>query len=146
VTPLVVDASVATKWFLPAKGEPRVKEATALLERYTAELVELLVPDFFWAEFANVMWKAVRQSRLQREDARVCIAAMKERELITVSTIDLVEEAFAIACKFNRSAYDSLYIALAVSANGYLVTADERLANAVAAHLPVKWLGSLYQI
>jgi hypothetical protein len=24
-----------------------------------------------------------------------------------------------------------------------LVTADERLANALAAHLPVKWLGSV---
>ena len=48
-----------------------------------------------------------------------------------------------IALAFQRSVYDSVYIALAVTLNTYLVTADERLANAVAAKLPVKWLGAL---
>jgi predicted nucleic acid-binding protein len=36
-----------------------------------------------------------------------------------------------------------LYIALAVQSGTDLVTADERLANAVAARLPVKWLGGI---
>jgi predicted nucleic acid-binding protein len=39
--------------------------------------------------------------------------------------------------------YDSLYVALAVQAKTELITADERLANSLAAHLPVKWLGIL---
>jgi predicted nucleic acid-binding protein len=38
--------------------------------------------------------------------------------------------------------YDSIYTALAVNSNAQFVTADERLANALAAYLPVKWLGS----
>jgi predicted nucleic acid-binding protein len=33
-------------------------------------------------------------------------------------------------------------VALAMSLQTHLVTADERLANAVAAYLPVKWLGA----
>jgi predicted nucleic acid-binding protein len=37
----------------------------------------------------------------------------------------------------------SLGLALASKARRELITADERLANAVAAYLPVKWLGSL---
>ena len=32
---------------------------------------------------------------------------------------------------------------LAITSKSQLVTADERLANALAAHLPVKWLGGL---
>ena len=39
-----------------------------------------------------------------------------------------------------RTVYDCLYIALAVASTGQFVTADELLANAVAARLPVKWL------
>jgi predicted nucleic acid-binding protein len=32
---------------------------------------------------------------------------------------------------------------LAIQSKTELITADERLANALAAHLPVKWLGAL---
>jgi predicted nucleic acid-binding protein len=39
--------------------------------------------------------------------------------------------------------YDSLYVALAVQTNAQLITADERLANALAARFPVKWLGAV---
>jgi predicted nucleic acid-binding protein len=55
----------------------------------------------------------------------------------------LLEEAFSIALTFDRTVYDSLYVALAVRLKADLVTADERLANALAAHLPVKWLGAM---
>ena len=34
-------------------------------------------------------------------------------------------------------------VALAVESRAQLITADEKLANALAAHLPVKWLGAL---
>jgi predicted nucleic acid-binding protein len=54
-----------------------------------------------------------------------------------------LEEAFSIAATFNRTVYDSLYVALAVRSKADLVTADERLANALAARLPVKWLGAV---
>jgi predicted nucleic acid-binding protein len=55
----------------------------------------------------------------------------------------LLSSAFAIAFNFERSVYDSLYVALAVSSKAPLITADERLANTLAAHFPVKWLGSI---
>ena len=41
-----------------------------------------------------------------------------------------------------RAVYDCLYVALAVQSKSDLVTADERLANALAARFPVKWLGA----
>jgi predicted nucleic acid-binding protein len=139
----VIDASVAAKWVLPAAGEPLAREALELLEDYADGELRFVVPDLFWAEFANILWKAIRQKRLRPASADGALRAMRERNFPTVSSHALLIEAFAIATAFDRAVYDALYVALAVTSNSHLVTADERLANALAAHLPVKWLGSL---
>lgn len=139
----VVDSSVAAKWFLPAKGEPLTDEALDLLRRYTKGQVRFIVPDLFWAEFTNILWKVARQGRWTKAAAGAAIGAMKEWNLPTVPSLPLLEDAFTIASAFDRTVYDCLYVALAVNSNAQLVTADERLAHALAAHLPVKWLGSI---
>ena len=139
----VLDASVAAKWFLPSEEETLTEQALELLYRYTTNQVRLLVPDVFWAEFGNILWKAVSQGRWTKDAAAAAIATMKDRNLPTISSLELLEAAFGIANSFQRSVYDSLYVALAVSSNAQLLTADKRLANALAASQPVKWLGSL---
>lgn len=139
----VVDASVAAKWFLPPKQEPLANEALLLLGRYAKGQLQFVVPDLFWAEFGNILWKAVRQGRCSRDAAEAAIASLKTRNLPTISSVTLLEAAFKIAVAFNRTVYDSLYVALALESKGQLITADEHLANAVAASLPVQWLGAI---
>ena len=139
----VLDASVAAKWFLPPARETLAAEALRLLDGYAGGSLRFLVPDLFWPEFGNIMWKAVRQGRLSRASAEQAIAALEERRLSTAPTAPLLKDAFTIAATFERSVYDSIYIALAVTANLPLVTADERLANALAARFPIRWLGAL---
>ena len=143
MTPFVIDASVAVKWFLPPSGEPLADEARRLLAGYADGRYQFSVPDLFWAECANIFWKAVRQGRCSRNTAEDAILALKDRNLPTTSSQSLLEEAFSLAATFERTVYDSLYVALAIRLKADLVTADERLANALAAHLPVKWLGSV---
>lgn len=138
----VIDASVAAKWFFPGQNETLVDEAFSLLTRYVEGTVRFVVPDLFWAEFANILWKAARQGRCSKAVAEQAVATMKGRNLPTVPTRALVDQAFSIAVTFDRTVYDSLYVAVAVLSKAQFVTADERLANALAAHLPVKWLGS----
>ena len=143
MTSLVIDASVTAKWFLPAAGEPLSREATLLFKRYAQGELRLLVPDLYWTELTNIFWKAVRQGRWsQSEGVRAGKAALELR-MITFSARPLLEDAFTLACTFNRTVYDSLYVTLAIVTNTQLVTADECLANALAAHFPVKWLGSV---
>lgn len=139
----VIDASVAAKWVLPASSETLTPEALELLRRYVAGGVRFVVPDLFWAEFGNILWKAVRQRRLRTALAETAMRALRDRNFPTVSSHTLLLEAFAIATAFDRAVYDALYVALAITSKSQLVTADQRLANALAAHLPVKWLGSL---
>ena len=142
MTDFVLDASVAAKWALPAADEQLRPEAFQLLERYTARDIRFFVPDVFWAEIGNVLWKAVRQGRQSHPAAEDALASMLDRDFPTISSIDLLPEALAIALNFSRSVYDSLYIALALQTSSQLVTADERLAKAMAARFPVKWLGA----
>ena len=75
--------------------------------------------------------------------ARRAATAMQELNLPTVPSQLLLDEALALAFAFDRSVYDCLYVALALRSKAQLVTADERLANALAARLPVKWLGAV---
>lgn len=138
----VPDASVAAKWFLRG-GEALVEEALDLLKQYSAGHLRLVVPDLFWAEFGNILWKAARQGRCSREAQHEVVQSMLARKIPTVPSARLLAEAVSIATAFDRTLYDSLYVALAVSVHAPFITADERLANALAAHLPVKWLGAI---
>ena len=138
---LVLDASVAVKWFLLAE-EPFKDRAMQLLAQSQDGKIDFVIPDLFWAELGNVLCKAVRQGRSTTRDAEESLRKAKKMELLAVSSAELIEEAFDIARRHNRSFYDSIYVALAVSRQAILVTADEKLANATAAYLPVKWLGA----
>ena len=140
---LVVDASVAAKWLLPAVQEPLVEQANRLLAQETEGTADFIVPDLFWPEIGNVLWKAVRRERITLGQAEESLATALSWAFDTIPCRHLLRQALEIGLKHQRSFYDSIYLALAVSQQIGFVTADERLANAVAAHLPVKWLGSI---
>jgi predicted nucleic acid-binding protein len=143
VSAYVLDASVAAKWFLPPGAETLVQESLDLLDGYSRGTVRLTVPDLFWPEFGNILWKAARMGRISVETAEEAIASLTEQQLPTSPSLPLLTDAFAIATRFQCTVYDCLYVALALSSGRPLVTADERLANSLAAHFPVRWLGSL---
>ncbi len=139
---VVVDASVAAKWFLPENGEPLADQALALLNKYDKKEVQFVVPDLFYVEIASAIWKAVRSGRVPGAFGDQALALLTQREFATVPSLKLLDKAFQIATAFERTVYDSLYVALAEQTNSQLITADERLVNSLAAHFPVKWLGA----
>lgn len=139
----VLDASVAAKWMLPAKEEMFRAEAFRLLDAYEAGEIDLVVPDIFWPECGNLLWKAVRQNRCSRVDAELALLLLVRRKIPTIASSEVLSQALSIALKFNRPVYDSLYVALAAETKNEFITADERLANALAARFPIKWLGAV---
>lgn len=139
----VVDASVAAKWCLPAAQESLVSQAAQLLYSHSRGDLRLLVPDLFWAELGNVLWKAVRSGRTSRTEAISGLALIRDLNFPASAAGDLLQLGLEIAFAHDRTVYDSLYVALAVQSGSVMITADEKLANALAAHLPVKWLGSI---
>lgn len=143
MTRFVIDASLAVKWLPLFASESLVIEAKRFLERRSVGEVEMLVPDLFWAEVASVLCKAVRRRICEPGEASEALSTLQEQDLTTISSLPLVTQALSIAIRHGRSIYDSLYVALAVASNSELVTADEKLANALGGHLPVKWLGAI---
>lgn len=143
MTSYVLDASVAAKWFLPRVSEPLFEEASELLREYAAGRTTLLVPELFWAEFGNIMWKAARLNRISGAAGERAVSAVRELSFPSTAASVLLESSYSIAISFDLTVYDAMYVALAVQRNAPLVTADHRLAQTVAAHFPVRWLGSL---
>ncbi len=140
---IVVDASVAVKWLPLFAKETLVDRAKHLLRRLADDQISLLVPELFWLEISNALCKAVRRKDCSPTEAHQALVEIQLVSLKTLPSIDLVNTAQEIAIQYGRSIYDSLYVALARSTGSDFVTADEKLANAVATYFPVKWLGAI---
>jgi predicted nucleic acid-binding protein len=139
---VVVDASVGAKWFLPENDETLTDKAVGLLDSYDATEIRFVVPDLFYVEIASAIWKAVRAGRVSRAFGDHALALLIQRQFPTVPSLKLLDRAFQIAADYRRTVYECLYVSLAIDSQAPLITADERLANALAAHFPVKWLGA----
>ena len=126
---LVIDASVAVKWFLP---EIHSRAAERLLN----EAFELLAPDLIWSELGNVLWKRWRRGELAEHSASEILTDFKRYPLLIYRSGPLLEDVWRLAANLNRSFYDCVYLALAKTQECPLVTADAKFFNALKNHRP----------
>jgi predicted nucleic acid-binding protein len=136
----VVDASVGIKLFLV---EPLADRADALFASLTATPpTRLYVPDLFYIECTNILWKYVRRFGYSPEAAQQDVADLVRLPLRSASTAALAEAALALALEHGATAYDAAYVALAQELSLPLVTADEALVRRLeGTGLDVRWLG-----
>jgi len=126
----VVDASVGIKLFLL---EPLSERADALFDHLTDALpASLYVPDLFTIECANILWKYVRRFGYPPEAARHDVADLARLPVRPVPMAALVEPALSLAIRWEITAYDAAYVALAERLSLPLVTADEALVRKLA--------------
>src|ERR1044072_5688130 len=117
---LVVDASVAARWFLT--GE-KCDESAALLR--SGE--RLIAPDLVIVEASNAAWKARTFSGIPLETVTDVVEKSARLFHELVPAADLKDKALEIALALRHPAYDCFYLALAEQRECKLVTADERL-------------------
>lgn len=123
----VVDASVGIKLFLV---EPLAEAAEHLFDQLAVSPpVSLYVPDLFYVECANILWKYVRRFGYPAENARQDVADLKALNMQVAATADVLEAAFNLALQFEITAYDASYVALAQQLGLPLITADEALVR-----------------
>jgi predicted nucleic acid-binding protein len=134
---VVIDANVLVKLF--------VEETLTQNARVLANGPLLgIAPDFIAVELANVFRKKILRGELTEDEALLAIDQIPS--LVRLRPVaPLTSAALAISVTHNRSFYDSLYLALAIREGCTLVSADERLINALKPHYPdtLVWLGDL---
>ncbi|HLQ24760.1 MAG TPA: type II toxin-antitoxin system VapC family toxin [Acidiferrobacterales bacterium] len=138
----MIDASVAVKIFVP---EVFSAEAQEIFTRFGSENdAELIVPDFFFIECANVFWKWVQRSAYPSKGAKEHLRDLTSLDLTIIPAQVLADDALEIALKHQITAYDACYLAAAAQLQLPLLTADEKLATKVAkGSYQVQWLGDM---
>lgn len=117
---LVVDASVALKWFVEEEGSEGAADLVM-----TGEL--LIAPDLIVAEVCNAAWQAVMSGTMtagQQSHAAAEVPAIFD-ELAAMAP--LAPRAVEISRRLGHSAYDYFYLALAEQRGATFVTADRQL-------------------
>ncbi|MBW4645294.1 MAG: type II toxin-antitoxin system VapC family toxin [Goleter apudmare HA4340-LM2] len=120
----VLDASIAIKWFIPEVYSHAAR-------RLLASNHIFLVPDFFFPEVGNVLWKRVHRGEDTADNARQTLIDLNSIPVEVYLSQPLMPLALDTALQTDRAVYDCLYLALAITQQCQMVTADEKFYNAL---------------
>jgi predicted nucleic acid-binding protein len=137
---LVIDASVALKWFL--LDEKYGDRALDLLERFVRGELDLAAPSLLVYEVINGLVIAQRKGRIAEEKVLSSISGFLNLGITFVDVAGLEARVLHFCRVYDRSAYDASYLAVAEQDSLALVTGDERLYNSTKGKAAwVKWIG-----
>jgi len=121
----VVDCSVVSKWVLLEEGR---EAALALIGGEP-----LIAPDFLKLEIANVLAMKARRGMITPSGAVAGLREISRMPGLTFRpTPPYIDAAQGLALELGQTAYDCLYLALALAEGAVLVTADMAFNRAVA--------------
>lgn len=123
---VVVDASVALKWFVK---EEDAQDAFRLLKGAK----EIRAPQIIFGEVANALWKKVRRGDITPQTGIGAIEALPAYIASLIEAEGLMSRALRLACEVDYPVYDCLYVECARILDMPLVTADARLIRKFAA-------------
>ncbi len=127
---LVVDASVAAKWYLKEEGHER---AAAVMEAGLSRETKLLAPALLAAELGNVLWQRNRRGELIGDEVLEVWVAFASAPVDLFDIAPLMPLALEIALDTGCAVYDALYVALAEAEGAKRVTADRKLVRTLEA-------------
>jgi predicted nucleic acid-binding protein len=116
---LILDASVAVKWFNP---EPLRDKALEIRDSFVEGRVQLEAPTLLPYELTNVLRY---NPRFGIEEVKASLKALEDLQL-TLHEFqgDLAENAVEMAYRLEITVYDATYVSLALLRGGVLYTAD----------------------
>lgn len=125
MSPYIVDASVAAKWFLP-------EEFASSARRVLAGTNEMHAPELFRLEMDSILCRHIRRGQLSVTEGDQIRAALATFPIQHAPNEMLRDAAYGMANQMRCSPYDCLYLALAVAQRGQMVTADRRFHDQVS--------------
>jgi predicted nucleic acid-binding protein len=139
---LVIDASVLIKFYVP---EILSDKAEKLLTSVEQGDVTLLAPDLIYSEVGNILWKKQQMKELTRSEVEEIIDVIVSLPLKIETSKLLLPLAMDIGIEYRITVYDALYLSMARIYKIKMMTADKKLADAMAKtdlKEYVSWLGS----
>jgi predicted nucleic acid-binding protein len=125
VSDLIVDASVAVKWFTLEIHRDR---ARAILQSDRT----LLAPRLIIGEVANALARKIAQGLVSKSDATEYLSSVPLLISNLLDTDDLIRPAFDNACNHRHPVYNFIYLQAARNRNTQMVTADSRFVAKLA--------------
>jgi predicted nucleic acid-binding protein len=119
---IVVDASVAVKWFV---NEPGHRAALAL----TTGREVLGAPDFALLEILNVLRRKLRSGNMTSDQFRAASQLLPCYFDQLVPASQLVNDSVVLSSDLDHSIYDCAYLACARLTQSVLLTADLRFVD-----------------
>jgi predicted nucleic acid-binding protein len=123
----VFDASVFLRTLLE-----REASAVEWVRRAMRREISVAVPDLVFAEVGNVLSRYTRDATLSLDGALRRVSLVLRIPLEVRELRILIAPAVGVASSRGLSVYDACYAVLAEAQDAVLVTADRRLAAAVA--------------
>lgn len=117
---LVIDTSVAVKWFL---AEEDHQTAIALLG---TEAV-FVAPDLIFTEFATALQKKIKRGETDQAQSAESCASLSSLFVSVTPTLLLFERALDLALAMNHPVQDCIFLACAERTGLRVVTADRKL-------------------
>jgi predicted nucleic acid-binding protein len=140
----VLDANVALS--LVVAGPLSVKAHGLFTYGMSQPGFRFHVPDLFFIECANALWKYVRFASVDVRLAEFHLTRILSLPWHVADLRSTAPQAFELANLHGISAYDASYVALAQQLSLPLITADEKLVSRMSGASPsVLWLGDLHQ-
>ena len=118
----IVDTSALVRLYIPDGPVPEMMEESVDLA-WRAEAL-LKIPELALAEAAGVLRKKEKSGFISQKESGEVLDEILKLPLETVGHRNLLKEAVAIARSYDITAYDALFIALALREQGELITAD----------------------
>jgi len=119
VSDLVIDASVAVKWFVSEEASDKADEVSA--SAYT-----LLAPRLIMTEVANALARKAIQKLITPLEAEEYVRALPQFLAGLLDVDDLIEPALQNSCRHNHPIYDFIYLEAARRRDTKMLTADQK--------------------
>ena len=130
----VIDASVLLMAYFD--DEEGHAQAQQLIRDYASGGIDLFAPGLLAYEIMNACLVAVRTKRLGVDSARDTIGAILGMDITMVNAAAIADTVIELSARFDISAYDACYLALAKSKGCVLITADKKLYNKLSPDIP----------
>ena len=121
---LIIDASVAGKWFFDEALNEAADNLISPHNRFVA-------PDLLASEFINIVQKNTRIRKITFEYGLAAIKRFQTLPIHYIPALELMETAYRISIGLEHPAYDCVYLAIPEKQGGVMVTADMRFYKKV---------------